>query len=133
MTDRERKVLSPDDKGLGMDGEVVSQGIQMVLTWVGFGTLVGLLAKTIVPGNDPGGALGTVILGILGTVIGAALLAFYSSDLRVTPISVPGFLVALAGTSLLLVTYRLISGQGQTLLPRLRTRRTRRRVAVVEE
>lgn len=116
-----------------MDSEVVTQGIQLLLTWVGFGTLVGLLAKAIVPGKDPGGALGTVVLGILGTIFGAALLAFYSSDLRVTPISLPGFLVALAGTSLLLVTYRLISGQATTLLPKIRPRRTRRRVAVVEE
>ena len=116
-----------------MDNDVMTQGIQLVLTWVGFGTLVGLLAKGLIPGKDPGGALGTVVLGILGTVIGAALLAFYSNDLRVTPISVPGFLVALAGTSLLLVSYRVISGQGGTLVPRIRGRRTRRRVAVVEE
>ena len=34
--------------------------IDHVLTWVGFGTVVGLLAKAIMPGRDPGGAVATL-------------------------------------------------------------------------
>src|SRR5207249_4906700 len=88
-----------------------TQASHFLLIWVGFGTLVGLLAKAILPGKDPGGTLPTVIIGILGSIIGAGVLLFFSADLRVTPISPVGFVVALGGTSLLLVVYRLLGGQ----------------------
>jgi hypothetical protein len=45
-----------------------------VLAWVGFGTLVGLLAKAIMPGKDPGGAVATLAMGIGGTVMGLGTL-----------------------------------------------------------
>ncbi len=82
-----------------------------LLVWIGFGTLVGLLAKAIFPGRDPGGALATLIIGVLGSLIGAGILVFFSG-LRVTPVSIVGFPVALAGTMLILFTYRLLSGKG---------------------
>ena len=34
----------------------------ILLTWVGFGTLVGLLAKAIMPGRDPGGSIATLAM-----------------------------------------------------------------------
>jgi len=50
---------------------------QDVLMWVGFGTLVGLVAKAIMPGRDPGGAVATLLMGIAGTVLGCALLSYF--------------------------------------------------------
>jgi len=35
--------------------------------WVGFGTIVGLMAKAIMPGRDPGGAVATLSMGVGGT------------------------------------------------------------------
>ena len=90
---------------------VFTQWAHYVLIWVGFGTLVGLLAKAIFPGKDPGGAFATLIIGILGSVIGAGVLIFFSG-LKVTPISVVGFPVALIGTMLILFSYRLLNGRG---------------------
>jgi uncharacterized membrane protein YeaQ/YmgE (transglycosylase-associated protein family) len=118
-----------------MDGEVISQWMQYALTWIGFGTLVGLLAKALLPGKDPGGALPTVLIGILGSLIGAALLSYLSNGVRVSPISFLGFLVALAGTTLLLLSYRLMNGQGVrgVLSGWGRFRRGRRKISVVEE
>ena len=55
--------------------------------------------------------LATLIIGILGSVIGAGVLIFFSG-LKVTPISIVGFPVALVGTMLILLTYRLLSGRG---------------------
>lgn len=82
-----------------------------VLTWVGFGTLVGLLAKAIMPGRDPGGALTTLIMGILGTVLGCGTLMYFTGGKTVTPISLMGFLVATAGAFVLLAFYRLLLGR----------------------
>jgi uncharacterized membrane protein YeaQ/YmgE (transglycosylase-associated protein family) len=91
--------------------EIFMQAAHYLLVWIGFGTLVGLLAKAIVPGRDPGGAFATLIIGILGSVIGAGVLVFFSG-LKVTPISIVGFPVALAGTMLILFSYRLLNGKG---------------------
>lgn len=114
-------------------GTIFSQWAHLLLVWIGFGTLVGLLAKAIFPGKDPGGALATVIIGILGSIIGAGVLVFFSEDLRITPISPVGFLVAIAGTGVLLAVYRLLNARGLNVTwPAWRSRR-RRRIAVVEE
>src|SRR4051812_10450765 len=39
---------------------------QYFLMWIGFGTLVGLVAKWLLPGKDPGGAFATLVIGIIG-------------------------------------------------------------------
>lgn len=91
--------------------EIFTQWAHYLLIWIGFGTLVGLLAKSIFPGRDPGGAFATLIIGILGSVIGAGVLIFFSG-LKVTPISIVGFPVALVGTMLILFSYRLLNGKG---------------------
>jgi uncharacterized membrane protein YeaQ/YmgE (transglycosylase-associated protein family) len=77
--------------------------------WVGFGTIVGLTAKAIMPGRDPGGAVGTLLMGIAGSVIGCGCLAFYDSALKITPISGPGFICATLGAFLILLLYRILS------------------------
>src|SRR5712671_5596064 len=85
--------------------------IHHLLTWVGFGTIVGLLAKAIMPGRDPGGAVATLCMGIGGTVIGCGSLMFFSKSVHVTPISPLGFVVATAGSFVLLGFYRLLAGR----------------------
>ena len=77
-----------------MDFELISQWMHYFLEWIGFGTLVGLLAKPVLPGKDGGGAFATVALGIIGTVVGAALLSFFVQGAQVKPISLLGFVVA---------------------------------------
>jgi uncharacterized membrane protein YeaQ/YmgE (transglycosylase-associated protein family) len=101
---------------LPMDGnafmsEVARQWANDILVWVGFGTLVGLLAKAIMPGRDPGGAVATLAMGIGGVVIGCGTLTYFHDGQRVTPISPIGFLVATAGAFILLFFYRLLSGR----------------------
>lgn len=82
----------------------------LMLAWVGFGTLVGLFAKAIMPGRDPGGAIATLCMGIGGAVIGCGVLAFFYDGARVTPLSPIGFLVATAGAFLILFFYKLLGG-----------------------
>lgn len=87
-----------------------TQWAHYFLTWVGFGTLIGLLAKMILPGKDPGGALATVVIGVFGSIVGASTLFFFAG-VRISPISVMGFGVGLVATTLLLVFYRLLYRQ----------------------
>jgi uncharacterized membrane protein YeaQ/YmgE (transglycosylase-associated protein family) len=88
----------------------VQQWAHDVLAWVGFGTLVGLMAKAIMPGRDPGGAVATLAMGAGGTIIGCSTLMYFSGH-RVTPISPLGFVVATVGSFVLLFFYRLLAGR----------------------
>jgi uncharacterized membrane protein YeaQ/YmgE (transglycosylase-associated protein family) len=81
-----------------------------VLVWIGFGTVVGLLAKAIMPGKDPGGAIATLVMGVGGTVIGCGILSFFMNGERVTPISPTGFAVGTGGAFLILFFYKLLGG-----------------------
>lgn len=90
--------------------EVIEQALNELLMWVGFGTLVGLAAKAIMPGRDPGGAVSTMLMGIGGSVIGCGTLMFFWDGQRVSPISGMGFLAATGGAFILLFFYRLLSG-----------------------
>jgi uncharacterized membrane protein YeaQ/YmgE (transglycosylase-associated protein family) len=107
-----------------------------ILVWIGFGTLVGLLAKAIMPGRDPGGAVATLSMGIGGTVIGCGTLSYFFGQ-RVTPLSPIGLVVATAGAFVLLAFYRLLSGywfvEGERgLSPRIRRPRRMRRAPAVQ-
>ncbi len=89
---------------------LINEALHDLLVWVGFGTLVGLTAKAIMPGRDPGGAIVTLIMGIGGSVIGCGLMMYFLDTYRVTPVSPLGFVVATGGAFLLLAFYRLFSG-----------------------
>ena len=91
--------------------QAAEAGAQKLLEWIGFGTLVGLTAKAIMPGKDPGGAFVTIVIGMVGSMIGCGI-AMFSFDLpRLTPISLPGFGASTAGAFILLALYRLMSGR----------------------
>jgi uncharacterized membrane protein YeaQ/YmgE (transglycosylase-associated protein family) len=114
---------------------LASQWAHAVLEWVGFGTLVGLLAKAIMPGKDPGGSVATLVMGVGGTVIGCGTLSFFMEDSRVTPISPEGFAVAVGGAFVILFFYKFLGGywfqEDEGPLVRKRTRRSTRRAAEV--
>ena len=41
-----------------------------ILTWIVFGLVVGIIAKLLMPGRDPGGFIVTILLGIAGALLG---------------------------------------------------------------
>lgn len=88
---------------------MVERSLHEFLEWVGFGTVVGLTAKAIMPGKDPGGAVATLLMGIIGTVIGCGTLGFFMPQAKVTPISLGGFIAGTSGAFLLLAMYRVLS------------------------
>ncbi len=122
--------------------ELSRQWANDLLVWIGFGTIVGLLAKGIMPGRDPGGAVATLAMGIGGTVIGCGVVSYFVAGERVTPISPLGFFVGTGGAFVILFFYRLLGGrffrEGEHAIagPRIRLQRRRprtRRPQLVEE
>jgi uncharacterized membrane protein YeaQ/YmgE (transglycosylase-associated protein family) len=41
-----------------------------ILAWIVFGLVVGIIAKLLMPGRDPGGFIVTILLGIAGALLG---------------------------------------------------------------
>jgi uncharacterized membrane protein YeaQ/YmgE (transglycosylase-associated protein family) len=77
-----------------------------VLSWILFGIVVGIVAKLLTPGRDPGGFILTTLLGIAGAVLGGFVgraLGFYG------PNQAAGFLMSVLGAIILLLLYRFVS------------------------
>jgi uncharacterized membrane protein YeaQ/YmgE (transglycosylase-associated protein family) len=89
---------------------ILQQAAHEVLLWVGFGTLVGLTAKAIMPGHDPGGAFATMLMGIVGSVLGCGAVTFFFKGQQITPISPTGFGAGTLGAFLILLFYRILAG-----------------------
>ena len=78
-----------------------------VITWLIMGLIVGMLAKFIMPGRDPGGIFITTGLGIAGAMVGG----FISSALGLGSVSgfnIVSLAIAVGGALLLLFVYRQI-------------------------
>ncbi len=81
--------------------------IGALIWWVIVGGIAGALGKLIMPGDDPGGIIVTIILGIVGAVVGGYLMSFIG-------LGGGGFIwtiiVATIGAIILLAIYRAIVG-----------------------
>jgi len=85
------------------------QWVNVVLIWVGFGTIAGLLARGILPGRAPYGALGTVVLGIIGTTLGLFVVSRLVKPGEFTnPINPIGLVAATIGTFVVIIFYRCL-------------------------
>ena len=77
-----------------------------ILGWILFGLVVGIVAKFIMPGRDPGGIIMTIVLGIVGALLGGYIgqaLHLYG------PGEPAGFVGATLGAILVLWIYRIAS------------------------
>lgn len=76
-----------------------------ILSWIVFGLIAGFLAKFIMPGNDPGGIIVTILIGIAGAVVGG----FIGTQVgfgNVTGFDLRSLLIAIGGALILLFAYR---------------------------
>ena len=83
-----------------------------MLGWIIFGLIVGIIAKLLMPGRDPGGFVITILLGIAGALLGGFIgraLGMYG------PGQSAGFFMALLGAILLLTLYRVLGGRRRTI------------------
>ena len=81
------------------------------MLWMIFvGLLVGVVAKILMPGSDPGGIIITILIGIAGSIIAGFLgrsIGWYGDGEPV------GFLASILGAILLLFVYRALSGRAK--------------------
>ena len=78
-----------------------------IISWIILGLVVGVIAKFLMPGKDPGGIFITILLGIAGAIVGG----FVSSAIgfgKVTGYDLRSLIIAVCGSLILLVIYRKV-------------------------
>lgn len=78
-----------------------------IFSWIILGLIVGVLAKLIMPGDDPGGFIVTILLGVAGALLGGYAGTFFGVG-EVTGFNMVSILLAIGGSLILLVLYRLV-------------------------
>jgi len=82
-----------------------------IIAFIILGLLAGLIAKALLPGDDPGGIVVTTLIGITGALVGGFLAgAIFDADPLDEFVDISTWLTAIVGSILLLAVYRLIRG-----------------------
>ncbi len=84
------------------------QRIKMgIFAWIILGLIAGLIAKFLMPGRDPGGFFITIIIGIIGAIVGGYIAVNLGWG-SVTGINLESILIAIGGSIIFLFIYRLL-------------------------
>ncbi len=80
-----------------------------IIAFIVLGLIAGVIAKAIMPGDDPGGFIVTAIIGIVGALLGGFIAgAIFDADPLDEFFDISTWLTAIVGSIILLVIYRLI-------------------------
>jgi uncharacterized membrane protein YeaQ/YmgE (transglycosylase-associated protein family) len=79
-----------------------------ILAWIVVGLIAGALAKLIMPGDDPGGIIVTMLIGIVGAFVGGFVVNLLGGA-GVSGFNIWSILVATLGAIILLAIYRLVA------------------------
>ena len=81
-----------------------------ILGWIVLGLIAGAIAKAIMPGKDPGGIIITMLLGIVGAIIGGFVgQAIFGTNIN-TFFDLSTWLLAILGSLIVLGIYRMVTG-----------------------
>lgn len=78
-----------------------------IITWIVLGLVVGIIAKMLMPGDDPGGFIVTILLGVAGALLGGFLGTYFQVG-DVTGFNMVSLALAVGGAIVLLILYRLL-------------------------
>jgi uncharacterized membrane protein YeaQ/YmgE (transglycosylase-associated protein family) len=81
-----------------------------ILGWIALGLLAGAIAKAILPGDDPGGIIVTMLIGIAGAILGGLIASALDIGDLDEFFDIGTWLIAIAGSILLLLVFAAFSG-----------------------
>jgi len=81
-----------------------------IIGWIVLGLCAGAIAKLIMPGDDPGGFIVTTLIGIAGAIVGGLIASALDIGDLDEFFDVGTWLIAIAGSLLLLFVYRMVIG-----------------------
>jgi uncharacterized membrane protein YeaQ/YmgE (transglycosylase-associated protein family) len=77
-----------------------------LLTWLIFGAIIGVIARFLVPGADPMGWVGTILLGIVGSFVGGFLGQLLFAGVAAFPPPTAGWIGSVIGAIVVLLLWR---------------------------
>jgi uncharacterized membrane protein YeaQ/YmgE (transglycosylase-associated protein family) len=80
-----------------------------ILGWILFGLIAGFIARALVPGKDDIGLLRTIVLGIVGSVVGGFLFGLLTVGIR--GFQPAGWIGSIIGAVIVLVIYNKVTGR----------------------
>jgi uncharacterized membrane protein YeaQ/YmgE (transglycosylase-associated protein family) len=85
-----------------------------IIGWILLGLLAGIIAKALLPGDDPGGIIVTTLIGIAGALLGGLIArALDLGDPIDEFFDLSTWIAAIIGAIVLLLIYRLVVGRGR--------------------
>jgi uncharacterized membrane protein YeaQ/YmgE (transglycosylase-associated protein family) len=83
-----------------------------IIAFIILGLLAGIIAKALIPGDDPGGFIITTIIGVVGALLGGFLAAaIFGGDPLDEFFDISTWLTAIVGSIILLLIYRAVTGR----------------------
>jgi len=84
-----------------------------IIAWIILGLVAGAIAKAILPGDDPGGIIVTLLIGMVGAVIGGLVAEWIGWEGLGSFFEIRTWILAIAGSLLLLAIFRMALGGGR--------------------
>lgn len=85
-----------------------------IVSWIILGLLAGAIAKFLLPGRDPGGLIGTTLIGVAGAFTGGWLSAkFLDRTVQNDFFDLTTWTSAITGSLVLLIAYRILFGNSR--------------------
>ena len=83
-----------------------------IIAFIILGLLAGIIAKALLPGDDPGGFIITTIIGVVGALLGGFLAAaIFGGDPLDEFFDISTWITAIIGSIILLLIYRAVTGR----------------------
>src|SRR5688500_6594561 len=89
--------------------------LMTIIWWLVFGAIIGVIARFLMPGPDPMGGLGTIILGIIGSFIGGFLSQPFFAANAASPPPISRWIGSIIGALVALAIYRYTNGRRVTV------------------
>ena len=80
-----------------------------ILVWLLFGLAIGAIAKLVMPGGDPGGVVLTIVIGIIGSIVGGGISYLFFGARE--PYQPAGWILSIVGAVVLLAAFRAMDGR----------------------
>lgn len=82
-----------------------------IIGWIVLGAIAGMIAKALLPGDDPGGVVVTTIVGIVGALLGGFVAkALFDTQPVDEFFDLSTWAAAVVGSVVLLLVYRAVTG-----------------------
>ncbi|MFB7707757.1 GlsB/YeaQ/YmgE family stress response membrane protein [Streptomyces sp. NPDC056105] len=85
-----------------------------IISWIILGLVAGVIAKVLLPGRDPGGLIGTTLIGVAGAFVGGWVSSrFFDRPIENQFFDGPTWIAAIGGSLVLLIGYRVLFGNSR--------------------